>query len=265
MIVLISGVFANIRGKPRSGSTLMDVWVHYLGQATFILQFGNGIAVLTDYDFSVASNAGYPLCTFKDIHVDIATCSHQDPDSYWSAHHPNIVHILTQQSFQGFESLKFNGIKIMPILTSEQANRDNVGFVFTYRDVTIVHPGNNLEDIAQIYELTVQRYVKRMFPHFIDLLLLPIGGSHEMFEALATFIALLRPRRVVPMQYLSPQIKEDFLGFLVQQNAMGGMQYQIQRAQAARYVLMSDVKAYSPITIISLEPESFPLSTSSKE
>jgi len=257
MIVLMSSVFANVRHKPVFGETLPDVCLHYLGKASFILQFRNGISVVTDYDLSGTSDSETPLYAFKDVLLDIATCSRWNLDSSRAECRPDVVHVLTQASFQGSENLCINGLKITPVLTSKRTAQDNVSFVFAYRNLTIIHLGDVLKDLAHIHEHATQLYFKRVFPKFIDLLLLPIGRSNEFFETLTAFIDLLRPRRVIPMQYQSPRTKEAFLEFLAQQNATGGTQYQFEQVRSAQYTLASGITVSSPIMIISLDPQPF--------
>lgn len=242
----MSNIFANRRKPSTFGDFLPEVRIHYLGRASFILQFGNGISVLTDYDPA-----------FTDIHLDIATCSHTNLDHYSSDRHSDIVHVLTRHSFQGAESLCFNDVKVIPVLTNDRAKQENVGFVFAYHGMTIVHPGDIREDIVRIHEQTVQAYFTQRFPKTIDLLFIPIGGNNELFDALTAFIELFQPKRVIPMQYQSLRAKEDFLDFLTKQNAASGTQYQLERVQGAQYTLTSGTHVSSSIMVISLDPQPF--------
>lgn len=78
------------------------VSTHYLGHASFILQFDNKITILTDYGTSNAYGLKSPIYGLGNFKPDIVTYSHNDIDHNNGIPLVNIPHILTNQ-----DSLKF--------------------------------------------------------------------------------------------------------------------------------------------------------------
>ena len=124
--------------------TQPQVHIHYLGHASFVLRFGNGVDVLTDYGSPNAwAEWGWdsPIHDVGDLVPDVVTYSHThhadhcDPDRRPGG----IPHILT-----GLDSLSLAGLEIVPIRTSELSldDTDNTSYLFSYAGLRILHLGD---------------------------------------------------------------------------------------------------------------------------
>ncbi len=221
------------------------VQIHYLGHAGFILQFDNGIGIVTDYA------AFHDIGGFKP---DVATYSHGHED-HAGGYFPNeIRHILSRSM-----SLEIDGISIKPIITSESSAgvNDNSSYLFTYKNFKILHLGDAQGDISEIAETDEQAHLRRILPEKIDLLLMPIGSSgrrnisNKQAEA---FIDFVQPRVVIPMHYWTSWGKRSFLKHLERRNKTNGNRYRITKVKGPKYAIdLSRLQASDAITIISLE------------
>ncbi len=221
------------------------VRIHYLGHAAFFLQFDNGVSVLTDYGESNSYGLDSPVYDLQGIEPTVATFSHNHPDHRRSKEFGSSVRILTDD-----DSLAIKGINITPIRTCEASvfKTDNSGFLFTYKGFKILHLGDAQAYIKEIEQDSIKQKVKEVYPDQYDLLLMTIQGVNELIPQAEKFIALLQPKRVIPMHYWSPAYKEEFLQLL-----RGNREYRINDAAGAGYVLYHDEKV-EPITVISLTP-----------
>ena len=233
------------------------IQIHYLGHASFIMQFDNGISVLTDYGQSNSYGLPSPIYEFGTFQPEIVTYSHKDADHYRADVSFENAHVFMKSDLSGIESLQLNGLEISSVFTTERTKEDNTSFIFTYKGLTIVHVGDAQGDIVNLEKEEVKARIKTTFPDTIDLLLMPIGWTQNILELAEAFIDLLQPKRVIPMHYWSPESKQDFLTLLETQNGTAGKHYQIQRLDGAKYSLSTTDTSVTPISVISLEPGPF--------
>lgn len=238
----------------QSTESKMDpgICVHYLGHASFVLQFDNGITILTDYGTSHAWDLDSPIYEMGDLQPNVVTYSHTAHiDHYRGSAPEHIDHVLMQG-----EGLQLQGITIEPIPTSELSleEKDNTSYLISYRGFRILHLGDAQANIKKIHEGENRDHVKAIFPETIDLLLMTIGGRTDIIEQAVSFIDLLQPRMVVPMHYWKKEDKQRFLSHLKTQNTNTDEKYRIEEIQGAQYRFSGIENRETCIKVISLEP-----------
>ena len=250
-ILLISASFC-IQCISSTRSVEPEILIHYLGHSSFILQFDNGIKVLTDYGVPRAYDLNSPIYDLGALQPEIVTYSHLEHADHYGGRVPdNVSHVL-----KNLDSLELKGIKIKPVRTSELSleTKDNTSYIFRYKGITIVHLGDAQANIKNMQRQENRSYLREIFPDTIDLLLMTIGGRSNIIQQAEAFIDLLRPEMVIPMHYWNREDKIAFLSFLERQNGTKGKQYQIKEIQSAKYSISNFHAGLTPIQVISLEP-----------
>ena len=259
-IVLIISLFCLLFScSPSDQTSRPEIKIHYLGHSSFVIQFDNGISILTDYGkFNAWAQWGWdsPINDIGDFVPQVVTYSHTHHEDHYDVDRipKGVKHKLID-----LDSLSIYGIKITPIRTNENSldSTDNTSFLFTYKKMNILHLGDCQANILNIQDETNRNRLKKIFPETFDLVLMPIEGKSKFIPEAEEFMHLLQPKRVIPMHYWSNQYKEDFLKYLDEQNITIGKSYEIQKLNSAQ-VSISDTKIKSSsIQIISLEPGSF--------
>ena len=119
-----------------------EIKIHYLGHSAFVLQFDNGINIVTDYGKEnawVLWGWNSPINDIGDLVPDVMTFSHQHEDHYDPSRIPQgVTHILS-----GTDYLSMEGIEITPIRTCETNINieSNTSFIFDYKGLKICHLG----------------------------------------------------------------------------------------------------------------------------
>lgn len=236
------------------------VRIHYLGHASFVLQFDDRLTVLTDYgSLNAWVEWGWdsPIYDIGDLVPDVMTYSHtHHADHYDEERKPaGVRHVLA-----GAESLSIDGLTISPIPTSEQSleERENTSYCFAYRGLRIVHLGDCQANIMHVADDENRQYLQKVLPAACDLVLMPIEGQSKFIPQAEAFLHLLQPRCVIPMHYWSDAYKEQFLAYLGEQNQESGGHYRIERVQGADSVLPpvdSD-----PVQVLVLTPAAYQVS-----
>ncbi len=223
------------------------VRIHYLGHASFILQFDNGISVLTDYGDSCSYGLDSPVYSLGDFKPDFVTFSHSHPD-----HKRPDVQFGRARILTAMDSLSIEGLEIRPIRTSEASvdSADNTSYLFLYKGMKILHLADAQAYIEAIRTDGIREKVKVIYPETVDLLLMTIQGVHSFIPQAEEFIDLLQPKRVIPMHYWSPAYKEEFLGHC---RAEYRKHYSITNIGSSDYDLSVGEEIYQ-LRIISLEP-----------
>jgi L-ascorbate metabolism protein UlaG (beta-lactamase superfamily) len=229
------------------------VRIHYLGHASFLLQFDNGVSVLTDYGQSSAYGLDSPIYDWVGLEPDLVTFSHAHPDHKRPDGQFGQARVLTDM-----DRLSLKGLEITPIRTSEASIEaaDNSSYLFTYQGLKILHLADAQAYITAIEQAAVKQKVKALYPDTYDVLLMTIQGTSEFIPQAEEFIDWLQPVRVIPMHYWSPAYKADFLAQLNAQNQAAGKHYIVTETGGAEYAVYAGDKA-KPIQVISLEPASF--------
>ncbi|MBN1579932.1 MAG: MBL fold metallo-hydrolase [Anaerolineae bacterium] len=234
------------------------VRVHYLGHASFVLQFDNGLSVLTDYgSYNAWAEWGWdsPVHDVGAFVPDVTTYSHtHHADHYDESRMPKgISHVL-----RGAEGLSIGELTISPIRTSEQSldEQENTSFLFSYKEVRILHLGDCQANMMNIGDAANRAYLESALPQACDLVLMPIEGQSKFIPQGEVFIDLLRPGRVIPMHYWSRAYRDAFLDHLRDQNDIGNERYQIEAVQGPGYVLDGCVDG-DAVQVICLNPAPF--------
>lgn len=229
-----------------------NVQIHYLGHASFVLRFDNGVTILTDYGTSNPWGLTSPIHGLGIFLPDVATYSHTHHIDHYGGPVPeNVPYVLSDA-----DSLHLNGIDIHPIRTCELSldNEDCTSYLFIYKGLKILHLADAQAYIKAVDQEEVKKRIRHIYPDKYDLLLMTIGGRRDIIREAEAFIDLLQPKNVIPMHYWSPEYKADFLSYLENRSVSSGKQYSIQKPGSAQYVLSTSDKNTTPIRIISLDP-----------
>jgi len=249
MVILMasSGLFA-----------VPEVSIHYMGHASFLLQFDNGVSVLTDYGTSNCWGYASPIYSIGDFIPTILTYSHRHEDHYNEDRKPEGV----QYQLENMDSLDIDGLSIRPVRVCESAvgSESSTAFIFTYKGIKVCHLSDAQADIMAIGNESQQNDILARFPDQFDLLLMTIEGVQQFIPEAEIFVNLLKPRRIIPMHYWTSIYKKMFLDHLEKLNSNPNRNYEIVTA-SADYSLSTDNPDITPVLAISLSPKTFVEST----
>jgi len=242
-VLAVSGVYSK-SDKPA-------VCLHYLGHAAFVLEFDNGISVLTDYGKSHAYGLDSPIYGLGSLKPDILTYSHQHEDHSGGTAPDGTRHVLS-----GNEGLDLKGLRIVPIPTYEQSllKADNTSYLFIYRGIKILHMGDCQALITGIQEKETRKRIAEIYPDVYDLVLVPIGYVSDITGPAADFVALLQAKRLIPMHYWSPKDKEHFLAGLGKKKSGAGLAFDVDEIDGPGLCLPASGGLISSPKVISLTP-----------
>lgn len=233
-----------------------EIKIHYLGHSAFVLQFDNGINIVTDYGKEnawVAWGWDSPINDIGDLIPDVMTYSHQHEDHYDQNRIPKgVTHKLS-----GLDSLSIDGIGITLIRTCETNVNDesNTSYIFDYKGIKICHLGDAQAQIINISNKEVRNKILAKFPDQFDLLFMTIDGKQQFIPEAEAFIELLNPKRIIPMHYWSENYLQEFLNYLEAQNTYS-INYHVQEYDSAKYNLFS-LENIDSIKVISLKREPY--------
>lgn len=209
--------------------------IHYLGHSAFVLEFDNGITVVTDYgepNAWVQWGWDSPINSIGDLIPDVMTYSHTHHEDHYDPNRipAGVTHILT-----GTDSLNIDGLSIRPIRVCESNlnNEDNSAFLFSYKGFKFLHLGDAQVQIMNIDNLNVCSHVQSIIPDSLDLLFMTIEGQSQFIPQAETFINLFQPKRIIPMHFWSQEYRTEFLNYLTLQND-SGKNYQIFEVNGPR-------------------------------
>jgi L-ascorbate metabolism protein UlaG (beta-lactamase superfamily) len=222
-----------------------EIQVHYLGHASFVLEFGDGPVVLTDFGESNAYGLDSPIYDLGDLVPDVLTTSHDHADHLGGELPEGIGKVLDRE-----ESFTSQGLTITPIPTHERSliNPDNLGFLFEYRGLKILHAGDcqglmvalrggALSPEGGLYSREeVGELIREVYPDSYDLVLLPIGSPEPILREAAEFAGFLDARIIVPMHFWDPADRTAFL------ERMGGRRDRLDRPYAVGESGAADIR-----------------------
>jgi len=225
------------------------VCVHYLGHASFVLEFDNGVTVLTDYGKSRSYGLDSPIYGLGELNPDILTYSHLHEDHAGGKVPDDIAHVLKKG-----ESLHLKGVDITPIPTFERSleQPDNFSYLFTYKGIKILHMGDCQGLIMGMKGEEIKARIKQMYSDDYDLVLLPIGYVTDIVQQAAEFAALLRTKRLIPIHYWSEEEKARFLSLMKDLTNEAGAPYKIVNAGGAQLRISDSLKDDPAVKIIDL-------------
>ena len=193
-----------------------EAWVkiHYLGHAAFVMEFDNGVKIVSDYGHYnawVAWGWDSPIHDIGELVPDIMTYSHFHDDHYDPERIPHgVPHILSEM-----DSLEYNGITILPIRTCETSVsiESNTSFLFTYKNLKILHLGDAQAQIIDIRSLTTKLHIMQIIPGDLDMLFMTIEGQTQFISQAEEFVRLLSPKRIIPIHHWSEAYLDEFLAY----------------------------------------------------
>jgi L-ascorbate metabolism protein UlaG (beta-lactamase superfamily) len=222
--------------------TIPDLRLHYLGHASFILSFDNGVDLLTDYGQSYAYGLDSPVYDVGHFQPTVVTYSHHHADH-------DRGHVFSSAQILNGEDWTLKGLNLQAIPVSENQIADNYGYWITYKGFTIFHAGDAQQDIVEIQTQAARRRIREHVPDKVDLLLVPIGWTQDIVEFAAQYVDFLQPCRVIPMHYWSADEKQRFLTHLRTVDE----KYLVVDQGKARYEIFFSTPVV-PIEVISLTP-----------
>ena len=229
-----------------------EVKIQYLGHASFILQFDNGISVLTDYGTSNCYGLPSPIYDIGEFVPDIITYSHRHQDHYNLNRQPaGVEHILEET-----DSLDIEGLSIRPVRVCESDVNieSSTAFIFTYKGLSICHLSDAQANIMAIADSAQQDHIKEIFPDQFDLLFMTIEGVSQFIPEAELFVDLLQPKSIIPIHYWSVEYKNQFLGYLEEQDTSAEKNYQIIESDSSKWSLSVSDTNITPVRVISLSP-----------
>jgi len=226
------------------------VRIHFLGHAAFILQFDNGLSVLSDYGDASRTGWGVEVFGFGDFQPDIVT--------YSQTHHPD--HYL-EMEFKGARiltgdaSLSKAGLVITPVPTHELTmdSFDSYGFLFAYKGSKILIAGEPLQYILNSGEEQVKQEIRAKYADSYDLVIIPISGLRITYPQVESFIRLLNTRRVILMHAMDVSFYPAFLSFLEKEHPG---RYQLENVNSPGYDLEPADRPEPPV-VIALKPAAY--------
>jgi len=232
-----------------------EVSIHYIGHASFLLQFDNGVSVLTDYGTSNCWGLASPIYNIGDFVPTILTYSHRHADHYNEDRKPEGA----QYQLENSDSLDIDGLSIRPVRVCEGivGVESSTAFIFIYKGFKICHLSDAQADIMAIEDKFHQNDIRALFPDQFDLLLMTIEGVEQFIPEAEIFVNLLKPKRIIPMHYWSEAYKNRFLEHLEDQNSITGKNYQILSENSTDCCLSSEDPDVTPVRVISLTPADF--------
>jgi len=237
------------------------VEIHYLGHSAFVLQFDNGINIVTDYGhYNAWVDWGWdsPIHNFGELIPEVMTYSHTNHEDHYDPDRipEGVTHILTGQ-----DTLVIEGIHIKPVRTCEEDiyTESNSSYIFTYKDLKICHLGDAQAQIINIEDEAVRDHILEIFPDSFDLLFMTIDGTMQFMEQVEIFVDLLKPKRVIIMHYWTEMYRRAVLNNFKTQST-SGKSYQVSEINAPEYILSSQ-EDIVPIQVFSLKRAAFSIET----
>lgn len=171
--------------------------ITWFGHACFRLS-ERGVAIVTD---PFTEELGYAR---PRIRADAVTISHDHP-----GHNNRVGFRGSPRFFDGPGEYEVRDVFITGIATYHDARRgavrgNNTVFLFDFDGLTVCHLG----DLGHVPD---QKQVEALSD--VDVLLIPVGGTHSLeVSKAAEVISLVEPRVVIPMHYKTPLEKDRLEG-----------------------------------------------------
>lgn len=233
--------------------------IHYLGHSSFILRFGTGISLLTDYGKSNAYGLDSPIYDLAEFQPDVVLYSHHDDDHDRGSEFPGVT-ILDGAHLH--EEVGVEGVCFEPIKTREHAPGDNTSFRISFDRLTILFAGDCQGEIQAIDQPEQRERIEALCPGRIDLLLLPIDWTQPIAGKAVSFVELVRPRAVIPMHYWSRPARDGFLSLLEERNDPATRRFVIEEPGRPDYAIDRLDESDGAIRVIGLEPAPWPVAVS---
>lgn len=214
-----------------------SVTIHYLGHSCFFIDFCGEVAVLTDYgkpDAYKEYGWSSPIRDIGDLHPDILTYSHLHEDHYDSVR----AKAIQAKPYFGDSVICYKGLTITPISLSEKNldQTDNHAYLFTYKNLKILHLGDCQANIMAIREEPNRKYLQEHLPTQCHMTFVPVEGPIRFQEELLEFFKILDTEMIAPMHYWSKEYKDSLLHDLASMKRE--LEYEVVDISDDPYVLM---------------------------
>ena len=235
-----------------------DINVHYLGHSAFVIEFDNGVSILTDYP---VPNGNNPIVYSVGDFVPTIYCfSHTHPDHYGGKLADKPAFTLSH-----IKELDYNGITIRAIRTSEAriTAKDNTSYLITYKGFKILHLGDAQANIANLSDDEHRAYLEDLFPDDIDLLLMTIDKSGLCYistDQAVAFSDWLKPRYCMPMHYWGTAKRDSFAKKFKEKAEADPTAYQVTELETCIATFSTSEEAKSAMEIV--VPQRGPFQTS---
>jgi L-ascorbate metabolism protein UlaG (beta-lactamase superfamily) len=235
-----------------TGAQTGTICVYYLGHASFMFEFDNGVTLLTDYGRSRSYGLESPIYGIGDFRPDILLYTHTHHEDHAGGIAPKKIPTV----IKGPDMLQFRGIRLRPVPTYEQSLEtfDNYSYIISYKGINIAFLGDAQALIANVAKPEVRSGVQADYAGTFDLLLLPIGDIEDIVPQAAEFLGLFQARRVVPMHYWKPPDRENFLSILRGKVKTEKKPYVFETPGGPRLCLDPPGGRVDTVRVISLEP-----------
>ena len=235
-----------------AGAQTGTICVYYLGHASFLFEFDNGVTLLADYGRSRSYGLESPIYGIGDFRPDILLYTHTHHEDHAGGIAPKKIPTVVT----GPDMLQFRGIRLRPVPTYEQSLEtfDNYSYLISYKGINIAFLGDAQALIANVVKPEVRNGVQADYAGTFDLLLLPIGDIEDIVPQAAEFLGLIQARRVVPMHYWKPQDREKFLSILRGKVETEKKRYVFETPGSPRLCLDPPDGRVDTVRVISLEP-----------
>lgn len=176
----------------------------FIGHASFLIETPGGATAITDYN-------GYNRP--PDLVPHIVTMNNAHSTHYTDDIPPGVRHVLRGWDPGGgmaVHDVTWQDLRVFNVPTNVrqwggEGTRQNGNsiFVFAAADLCIAH-------LSHIHHTLTETHLRELGP--IDVLLAPVDGSWTTTqEDVLTVIGQIKPRLVVPMHYIVPNVLERFL------------------------------------------------------
>lgn len=195
-----------------------EIKLHYLGHSCVFLDFDGKVSVLCDYGMKNAYlEWGWdsPIYDAGEPGPDIITYSHAHDDHF------------DPERAEKYEALRFSEmtdttIKNLSIKTFESSENDistydNLSFLFTYKNLRVLHLGDCQADIMMINDPAVAWNIEQRYPKGCDIVIMPIEGTRQYILQAVKMVELLEPNVLIPTHYWSQSYKQEFLNEIERQ------------------------------------------------
>ncbi len=229
------------------------IQIHYLGHASFLLEFDNGTTVLTDYGDSNAYGLDSPVYGLGTVVPDVVTLSHDHAD-HAGGELPEGIRV----SLTGNEGFEQDGLTITAIPTHERSldSTDNTSYLFEYRGLKVLHLGDCQALILAASDSTTADRVAALYPDNYDVVMVPIGYMHDILAEAAEFTTYINARKIIPMHYWSPPDRDTFIEMMGTKRDRNDRPYISTVVQSARFFLEEDIDLTDSVAVVGLLPSS---------
>lgn len=243
------------------------ITVHYLGHSSFVLEFGDGPVVLTDFGESNAYGLESPVFGLNGLVPDILTVSHNHAD-----HDGGEVPDGVQTVLDGTGSISSRGLTITAIPTFESSltTPDNLSFLFEYGGLKILHLGD-CQSLMVGFSIPMmgpegRRYsaerlaelIRETYPDSYDLVLLPIGFTRDIIPEAAEFAGYLDAKVIVPMHFWTPDDQASFLARMGDRRDERDIPYRSQRMDSPELRVTPTEGPPYEVEVVGLTPGPYP-------